>query len=100
MAKTPMQMLAAHSGPTAEGFLALRRAASSAGPLDERTCELILVAGFAAAGEEMSFIVHAKRLLALGATREEISHAVLITLGATTCLSAVTRALRWLDALE
>lgn len=93
----PTQYLASVDAASAEAFGALRRAVLRAGPLDERTCELIVTAAFAAAGQQDSFKVHARRLLALGCDAAEIRQAVLVTFGATTTFSQVTAALRWID---
>jgi hypothetical protein len=69
---TPMEQLGAASQPTLAAFQSLRKAVLASGPLDERTCELIVTASFATIGSEDS-------------------------LGATTTFSAVTQALAWLD---
>ena len=79
----PMQQLGAASEETLAAFQSLRKAVLASGPLDERTCELIVTASFATVGSEASFKVHAKRLLALQVPKTEIQQAVLVTLGAT-----------------
>jgi alkylhydroperoxidase/carboxymuconolactone decarboxylase family protein YurZ len=96
---TPTEQLAQADQPTAAAFQALRKAVMESGPLDERACELIVTACFATTGNEASFKVHAKRLLALNVPVEEIRQAVLVTFAATTTFSEVSQALRWLDAL-
>ena len=97
MAQNPMQYLAGIDADTAAAFGGLRKAVIKAGPLDEKTCELIVTAAFAMQGSEGSFKIHAKRLLALGASVAEIRQAVLVTFGATTVLSDVVPALEWID---
>jgi len=97
MALNPAQFLASIDADTSAAFTQLRKAVMKSGPLDEKTCELIVTAGFAAAGSEASFKTHAKRLFALGATAEEIRQAVLVTFAATTVFSDVVIALRWID---
>lgn len=93
----PIQFLTSIDKASGEAFAELRKAAMNSGPLDERTCELIVTSSFAAAGQEDSFKIHAKRLLALGTTVAEIRQAVLVTLGATTIFSQVVTALKWID---
>ena len=93
----PTQYLASVDAPSAEAFQALRKAVMKSGPLDERICELIVTSAFAASGQEDSFKVHAKRLVALGCDAAEIRQAVLVTLAATTTFSQVVAALRWID---
>jgi alkylhydroperoxidase/carboxymuconolactone decarboxylase family protein YurZ len=97
---TPVERLAQADAATAAAFQALRKAVMASGPLDERTVELIVTACFATVGQQASFIVHAKRLIALGVPLAEIRQAVLVTLAATTTFSDVTQALGWLDALD
>ncbi len=96
---TPMEQLSHASQPTLAAFQALRKAVMASGPLDERTCELIVTASFATLGSEDSFKVHAKRLLALNVPKTEIQQAILVTFGATTTFNDVTKALAWLDAI-
>jgi alkylhydroperoxidase/carboxymuconolactone decarboxylase family protein YurZ len=99
MALNPSQYLASIDADTGAAFGALRKAVMKSGPLDEKTCELIVTASFAASGSQMSFNTHARRLLALGATVAEIRQAVLVTFAATTVFSDVVTALRWIDEL-
>ena len=74
------------------------RACISKGALDYETCEYVIVAGFAMAGFEEPFRIHAKRMLARGVASEKLRHAVLALLGASVPLFPVVRALQWLDA--
>ena len=73
------------------------RACISKGPLDYETCEYVIVAGFAMAGFEEPFRIHATRMLGRGVAPEKLRHAVLALLGASVPLYTVVRALKWLD---
>jgi alkylhydroperoxidase/carboxymuconolactone decarboxylase family protein YurZ len=95
----PMQQLGAASEATLAAFQSLRKAVLTAGPLDERVCELIVTASFATIGSEASFKTHAKRLVAMSVPKAEIQQAILVTFGATTTFAAVTQALAWLDEI-
>ncbi len=97
---TPTERLAQADAPTAAAFQALRGAVLASGPLDERTCELIVTACFATVGNAASFKVHARRLIAIGVPMAEIRQAVLVTFAATTTFSEVSQAIGWLDDLD
>ena len=99
MALNPAQYLASIDADTAAAFGALRKAVMKSGPLDEKTVELIVTAGFAATGAKTSFNTHARRALAVGATVAELRQAVLVTFAATTMFSDVITALQWIDEL-
>ena len=92
---TPLEILAHHSGDAGQAFGALRKAVLGAGPLDAQMCELVTLGALATTGEEASFKVHARRFLKDGGDAKAISHAVLVTFGATTTFSDVVSALRW-----
>ena len=77
----------------------LRDALLASGPLDQATCELIVVAGLATAGFEDSFKIHSRRLLEMGVPKEALKQAVMVTLGASSALFQVARALQWIDEL-
>jgi alkylhydroperoxidase/carboxymuconolactone decarboxylase family protein YurZ len=96
---TPRERLGNASPAALAAFEAMRSAVAASGPLDERTCELIVTACFATTGAEGSFKTHAKRLLALGVPVAEIRQAVLVTFAATTGFAEVTQALAWIDSL-
>jgi len=82
----------------ADGFQSgLRKAVESGGPLDAKTRELILLAGYITARQAEGFKTHAGRALANGATPEELRHACVLPLGATTALEPVVDALIWAD---
>lgn len=82
----------------ADGFAGgLRKAVDGAGPLDTRTRELILLAGYVTGRQAEGFKTHAGRALAAGATPEEVRHATVLALGATAALEPVVDALIWAD---
>lgn len=74
----------------------LGKAAKAAGPLDEKTSQLIQLAGAAAVRSEGSVHSHARRALEAGATSEEVYHTVLL-LTSTIGFPTVSAALSWLD---
>ena len=92
----PVQFVKQYNPAAAEAFQALRQAVV-VGPLDERTCELIVIGALATAGEEGSFKVHARRLRAMDVPAEELRQAVMVTLAASTTFSQTVAALRWID---
>ncbi len=75
---------------------ALGKAARAAGPLDEKTSQLIQLAGAATVRSEGAVHSHARRALEAGATAEELRHALLL-LTSTIGFPAVSAALSWLD---
>ena len=85
------------SPDVADGFGALRRAIEEAGPLERKYRELINVAAFTTARYESSVRTHSGRALDAGATPEELRQTVLLSLAATTGMSPVADAIRWVD---
>ena len=83
-----------------DAFKIFRDAARDCGPLDRATIELIVIAGFAAAGYEEPFKNHVRRGLQAGISKETFQQVVIATLGATSVLAAVAKALRWIDEVE
>ena len=82
----------------ADGFQsAMRKAVDTAGPLDTRTRELILLAGYITARQGEGFKTHANRAMDAGATADEVRHACVLVLGATAALEPVVDALIWAD---
>ncbi len=64
-----------------------------AGPLDEKTSQLVQLAAAAATRSEGAVHSHVRRALAAGATREEIHHALLLlisTIGFPHVVAAIT----------
>jgi hypothetical protein len=92
----PSDYLAAVAPEVAAKFKEMR-ACISKGPLDYETCEYVIIAGFAMAGFEEAFCIHAKRMLGRGVPPEKLRHAVLALLGASVPLFPVVRALKWLE---
>jgi 4-carboxymuconolactone decarboxylase len=72
----------------------LGSAIREAGPIKEKTAELIQLAGAAAAQSEGSVHSHTRRAIQAGATPEEITHA-LVLLISTIGFPKVSAALRW-----
>lgn len=92
-----LQQVKAYSAAIHESFRAFRTSLESAGPLDARTRELILLGGFTVARQEGGFKTHCRRALELGASLEEVRHAAVISFGAISSLEATADALRWVD---
>ena len=79
----------------------LGAAASQAGPLDEKTRELIKMSMAAATRSESALHSHVHRALDAGATAEEIEHALVLgvtTLGFPAMMTALTWAQAAIDA--
>ena len=76
----------------------LGEAVTHAGPLDEKSLQLIQLAAAAASRSEGAVHSHARRALRAGATPAEIHHA-LIALTSTIGFPNVTAALSWVDDL-
>jgi len=76
----------------------LGKAARAAGPLNEKTSQLIQLAGAAAVRSEGAVHSHARRAIEAGARPEELYHAVLL-LTSTIGFPTVSAAISWLDDL-
>lgn len=74
----------------------LGKAAKAAGPLNEKTAQLIQLAGAAAARSEGAVHSHARRALEAGAKPEEVYHALLL-LTSTIGFPTVSAAISWID---
>ncbi len=74
----------------------LGKAAKAAGPLDEKTSQLIQLAGAASVRSEGAVHSHARRALEAGATADELYHTLLL-LTSTIGFPTVSAALSWLD---
>jgi alkylhydroperoxidase/carboxymuconolactone decarboxylase family protein YurZ len=94
---TPIEQLAAASPGAGKAFQDLRNAVLAAGPLDNHTCELIVLGAMVTAGTEASFKTHARRLIKDKVAPEALRQAVLVTFAATTTFSGVMAGLRWVD---
>jgi len=83
-----------------EALNELGASARKEGPLDAKTGHLIQLAGAAACRSEGAVHSHTRQLLELGASPEEINHAVIL-LTSTIGFPAVSAALSWAnDILE
>jgi AhpD family alkylhydroperoxidase len=74
----------------------LGKAAREAGPLNEKTSQLVQLAAAAAVRSEGSVHSHARRALESGAKPEELYHTVLV-LTSTIGFPAVSAGLSWID---
>lgn len=74
----------------------LGKAAKNAGPIDEKTAQLVQLAAAAAIRAEGSVHSHTRRAMDAGATADEIHHA-LILLTNTIGFPNVMAALSWAD---
>ncbi len=74
----------------------LGRAAKSSGPLNEKTAQLIQLAGAAAVRSEGAVHSHARRALEAGAKPDELYHTLLL-LTSTIGFPTVSAAISWLD---
>lgn len=75
---------------------ALGAATSAAGPLDERTSQLVQLGAAAAVRSEGAVHSHARRALQAGATPDEVHHALLL-LTNTIGFPNVVAAMSWTD---
>ncbi len=71
---------------------------AQAGPLDNKSAHLIRLAAAAASGSEGAVHSHVRRALEVGASGEEIRHAILL-LTSTIGFPRVSAALKWADDL-
>jgi alkylhydroperoxidase/carboxymuconolactone decarboxylase family protein YurZ len=69
------------------------------GPLPAQIRELIVASNFATHGMRGGFMTHGGRALEYGASKEELAHAVIVTLGANATVSRVADALTWVEEL-
>lgn len=77
-----------------EALDGLGKATHEAGPLDNKTAQLIQLAAAAASGSEGAVHSHVRRAMAAGATADEIRH-TLILLTSTIGFPQVVAALSW-----
>ncbi|MBM2810395.1 MAG: hypothetical protein HW416_1154 [Chloroflexi bacterium] len=87
------------SAGVCDAFQAMRGEIDRSGPLNAKTRELILLAGFTTARQESNFKAHCARAVDEGASRQEIYQSILLTLGACATLNAVSLALDWADEM-
>ncbi|HEB27766.1 MAG TPA: carboxymuconolactone decarboxylase family protein [Porticoccus sp.] len=74
----------------------LGKAAKQAGPIDEKSAQLIQLAAAASIRSEGAVHSHVRRAMDAGANKEEIQHAILL-LTSTIGFPTVVAALSWVD---
>ena len=97
MAKKPpkhYRRLKERYGKVVDAVETLGQAVKLAGPLDEKSAQLIQLAAAAAIRSEGSVHSHARRALEAGASPEEVRHA-LVLLTSTIGFPTVAAALSW-----
>lgn len=82
-----------------EALEQLGQCARTAGPLDEKTCQLVQLAAAAAAGSEGAVHSHARRAKEAGATADELQH-TLLCLTSTIGFPATSAAMSWIEDLD
>lgn len=97
MVNVPSSYLRQICPDAGQAFRDLRNAVGKSGPLDQVTCEYVLMGSFAAAGFEDSFKIHGTRLLKQGVPAQALRQVVLVLLAATVPMFTVTTALHWVD---
>ena len=75
---------------------ALGKVVRREGPLDDKTANLVQLAGAAAIRSEGAVHSHARRAVKAGATPEELFHAIIL-LTSTIGFPTVSAALSWVD---
>ncbi len=81
-----------------ENYTKLGVSSREAGPLDEKTQNLIKLGISIGASSKGAVMSHTRKALAAGAAPEEICHAVLLSL-TTTGFPNMIAALRWVDSV-
>ncbi|MCY4427960.1 MAG: carboxymuconolactone decarboxylase family protein [Halieaceae bacterium] len=97
MGNRPLEVLGRASGEAVSGFQQLRKAVMNDGPLDELTAEYVLVGALASTADWDSLRTHVRRALKLGASAEQLQHAVFVTMGASATLNNVVSGLRVIE---
>ena len=82
-----------------EAYAELANKCHQAGPLDERTRRLVKLGIAIGCNSEGAVKSHARRALAIGVSREEVYHAVLLSL-TTVGYPAMIAALKWVDEVR
>lgn len=87
------QVLAKSYPKVFEGVEALGKVVRGAGPLDEKTSQLVQLAAAAATGSEGAVHSHVRRAIKAGASAEEIEHTLLLlisTIGFPQTMAALS----------
>ena len=79
-----------------EGYKQLGITTRKAGPLDEKTQDLVKLGIAVGANSRGAVMSHTRKALAAGATAEEITHAVLLAL-TTTGFPNMIAAMNWIE---
>jgi len=82
--------------PVVDALEALGRAVREAGPLNEKSAQLVQLAAAAAIRSEGSVHSHVRRALEVGASPEQIRHVILL-LTSTIGFPTVAAAMSWTD---
>lgn len=99
MAKVPVkhyQLMKREYPELMKAVEALGLAATSAGPLEEKTKHLVQLAAAAALGSEGAVHSHTRRALQAGASAEEVRHTLLL-LVSTIGFPSMVAAMSWID---
>jgi AhpD family alkylhydroperoxidase len=97
MDKNPMELFQQEAPEVAAAFNNLIMAVAGSGGLDGKTKQLIYIAMKASTGDDRAVRAHIPMARQMGATREEVVDAILMTLtvsgirGVVTCLPEVAR---------
>ncbi|MDD1728399.1 MAG: carboxymuconolactone decarboxylase family protein [Methanospirillum sp.] len=97
MNKNPMELFQQEAPDVAAAFNNLIKAVAGSKGLDGKTKQLIYIAMKASAGDEAALRAHIPMARQMGATREEVMDAILMTLtvsgirGVVTCLPEAIR---------
>jgi hypothetical protein len=97
---TNAHAIESYSAAAYEAFIAMRDTITAAGPLPPHMCEVIRCSHFAALGIKNGFMVHGAMALDLGATPDELRHAILVSLGNNSIFGRVGQGLTWVNELE
>ena len=92
----PYERFVSAQPTVAKAYDDLARACHGAGPLDEKTRQLIKLGIAIGQQSEGSTKSHARQALEAGVTREQVRHAVLLTL-TTTGFPAMIAAREWVE---
>lgn len=97
MDKNPMEVFQKEAPEVAKAFDGLIKSLVASKGLDEKTKQLIYIAMKAAQGDATAILFHVPMAKKLGATKEEVIDAVLLTLtvcgirGVATCLPLIVK---------
>ncbi len=97
MNENPMELFRREAPAVADAFDGLIQAIVAQEGLDQKTRQLIYIAMKASAGDAMAVRAHIPMAVAAGATKEEVSGAIVMTLtvsgvrGVVTCLPEAAR---------